>query len=75
MKSSVSSSVVSIRKPMMVNYPIPLPPFSVQEDIASTLDRFDALVNDMSKSLSAEMEARKQQYEYYRDELLTFKKK
>ena len=54
---------------------IPIPSLEEQERIASTLDRFDALVNDLSQGLPAEMEARKQQYEYYRDKLLTFKKK
>lgn len=54
---------------------IPIPSLEEQERIATTLDRFDSLVNDLSKGLPAEIEARKQQYEYYRDRLLTFKKK
>ena len=54
---------------------IPIPSLEEQERIATTLDRFDSLVNDLSKGLPAEIEARKQQYEYYRDKLLTFKKK
>ena len=37
------------------------------------LDRFDALCNDITSGLPAEIEARKKQYEYYRDKLLTFK--
>ncbi len=36
------------------------------------LDKFDALVNDISSGLPAEIEARRKQYEYYRDRLLTF---
>ena len=75
MKSSVSSSVVSIRKPMMVDYPIPIPPLSEQQRIVDILDRFDTLVNDLSQGLPAEIKARQQQYEYYRDQLLTFKRK
>lgn len=75
MKSSVSSSVVSIRKPMMVDYPIPVPSIEEQEKVISILDRFDTLVNDLSQGLPAEIEARQQQYEYYRDQLLTFKRK
>ncbi len=75
MKSSVSSSVVSIRKPMMVNYPIPVPPLEEQERIVSILDRFDTLTNDLSQGLPAEIEARRKQYEYYRDRLLTFQMK
>ncbi len=37
------------------------------------LDKFDALVNDLSVGLPGELAARRRQYEYYRDELLTFK--
>ena len=75
MKSSVSSSVVSIRKPMMVNYPIPVPPLEEQERIVSILDRFDTLTTDITAGLPAEIEARRKQYEYYRDRLLTFQRK
>ena len=39
----------------------------------SILDRLDAFCNDLSSGLPAEIEARKKQYEYYRDKLLTFK--
>lgn len=53
--------------------PIPVPPLEEQERIVSILDRFDALCNDLSSGLPAEIEARKKQYEYYRDRLLTFK--
>jgi type I restriction enzyme S subunit len=37
------------------------------------LDKFDALVNDISIGLPAELKARRQQYEYYRNQLLSFK--
>lgn len=40
--------------------------------IVSILDKFDALVNDLSSGLPAEIKARRQQYEHYRDRLLTF---
>lgn len=55
--------------------PIPVPSLSEQQRIVDILDRFDTLVNDLSQGLPAEIEARQQQYEYYRDKLLTFKKK
>ena len=55
--------------------PFPIPPLSVQRRIVSILDRFESLVNDISSGLPAEIAARHQQYEYYRDQLLTFKRK
>ena len=51
---------------------IPVPPLDEQERIVAILDKFDALVNDLSIGLPAEIAARRQQYEYYRDRLLTF---
>lgn len=53
--------------------PIPIPPMELQEKIVAILDRFETLVNDLSKGLPAEIEAVKAQYEYYRNKLLTFK--
>lgn len=52
-----------------------VPHISVQHRIVSILDRFDALCNDLTSGLPAEMEARRKQYEYYRDKLLSFKVK
>ena len=51
---------------------IPVPPLAEQERIVAILDKFDALVNDLSSGLPAEIAARRKQYEYYRDQLLTF---
>ena len=52
---------------------IPVPPLEIQHEIVDILDKFDALVNDLSIGLPAEINARRKQYEYYRDRLLTFK--
>ena len=54
---------------------IPIPPLKVQQKIVSILDRFDTLCNDLTQGLPAEIAARKKQYEYYRDKLLTFRRK
>lgn len=51
---------------------ISVPPMEEQHRIVSILDRFDALCNDLTSGLPAEIEARQKQYEYYRDKLLTF---
>ena len=72
-KASFHSSVTSIRRPMMINFPVPVPPLVVQQRIVDILDRFDTLCNDISSGLPAEIEMRQKQYEYYRDKLLSFK--
>ncbi len=54
---------------------IPVPPLAEQRRVADILDRFDALTNDLSSGLPAEMEKRRRQYEHYRDKLLTFRRK
>ncbi|EMZ9876446.1 restriction endonuclease subunit S [Campylobacter upsaliensis] len=51
---------------------IPLPPLAVQNEIVELLDKFDTLTNDLTSGIPAEIEARKKQYEYYRERLLSF---
>ena len=53
-------------------FEFPMPPLEVQERIVKVLDNFDAICSDLGIGLPAEIEKRKQQYEYYRDKLLTF---
>ena len=55
------------------NFKIPVPPLAEQEKIVAILDKFDKLCNDLSEGIPAEIAARRKQYEYYRDKLLTFK--
>lgn len=74
-RKAVSSSVASVRKKMLEDYPIPVPSLEEQERIVFILDKFDTLVNDISQGLPAEIEARQKQYKYYRDKLLAFKEK
>ena len=51
---------------------VPIPALSEQQRIVSILDKFETLVNDLSQGLPAEIAAVQEQYEYYRNKLLTF---
>lgn len=73
-KGKVKSKVVHTNVPSLQEIVIPIPPIEEQQRIANILDRFDTLTNDLTSGLPAEMEKRRQQYEYYRDRLLTFKR-
>lgn len=63
----------NLRKDDILNINIPIPSIEKQKEIVNILDRLDKLCNDFSEGLPAEIEARKKQYEYYRDTLLDFK--
>ena len=62
----------NLRKGDILNIIIPVPPLSEQQRIVSILDKFETLVNDLSQGLPAEITAVQEQYEYYRNKLLTF---
>lgn len=62
-------------KQKVMEYVFGIPSLSEQQHIVDILDRFDTLTNDLTQGLPAEIEVRQQQYEYYRDQLLTFKRK
>ena len=64
---SVGATATSIRKPMLEKFLIPIPPFHVQEEIVRILDKFTTL----EAELEAELDCRKRQYEYYRNQLLS----
>lgn len=72
LKKAVSATVVSIRKPMINEFKIPIPPLPVQEEIVRILDSFTKLNEELNEELTKELINRKKQYEYYRDELLNF---
>jgi len=60
-------------KSAILRFKIAIPPLAEQERIVGILDKFEALVNDISVGLPAEIKARRKQYEYYRGRLLDFK--
>jgi type I restriction enzyme S subunit len=65
-------SMAAVDSKALFDWLVPIPPIEEQRRIAGILDKFDTLVNDLSTGLPAEIKARRQQYEYYRDNLLTF---
>ncbi|MBQ9762738.1 MAG: restriction endonuclease subunit S [Phascolarctobacterium sp.] len=72
---TTGGTVKHILASAMKKFEVPVPTLEEQQRIVDILDRFDKLCNDISEGLPAEIEARKKQYEYYRDKLLTFKEK
>lgn len=75
-KNSVTGGTIkNLGLKALREYRIAIPPIAEQGRIVSILDRFDKLCNDLTQGLPAEIEARKKQYEYYRDKLLSFKEK
>lgn len=67
--------VIDIKVADLQKIKLPIPPLSEQERIVSILDRFESLTTSLTAGLPAEIAARRQQYEHYRDKLLTFKRK
>lgn len=66
------SGVPHVRASDFELYNIPVPSIEEQNRTVAILDKFDALVNDISTGLPAEIKARREQYEYYRGKLLSF---
>lgn len=73
-KNAVGAKVTRLQAGSLPRYIIPLPSLEEQARIADILDRFDTLVNSISEGLPREIELRRKQYEYYRDQLLSFPK-
>ncbi len=73
MQTSKGAKMPRGSKSMIMKYEIPVPSMDEQARIVSILDKFDELVNDISEGLPAEISTRRQQYEHYRNRLLTFK--
>lgn len=67
-KKSFKSTATSIRKPMLTEFPVAIPPLSEQNRIVGILDIFTSSINNLDKQI----ELRQKQYEYYRNKLLSF---
>lgn len=74
-KKATGTKVIRLTGDAMGNYLAPIPSLKEQNRIVSILDRFESLTTSLQSGLPAEISARRQQYEYYRDKLLTFKRK
>ena len=70
LKKAVSATVTSIRRPMIEEFEVPVPPLAVQEELIEILDKF-TMLNEL---VAAERDIRVRQYEYYRDSLLSFER-
>ena len=71
-KYATGTKVIDVSATNLGKIQITIPPLEEQARIVAILDKFEKLVNDISEGLPAEIAARRQQYEYYRNKLLTF---
>ena len=75
-KSSIASMTISDRSNLnqssFEKLVVPVPPLETQNKIVQILDNFDSICSDLKIGIPAEIEARKKQYEFYRDKLLSF---
>ncbi|MFT2642349.1 restriction endonuclease subunit S, partial [Helicobacter pylori] len=62
-------SIPALNKADIETLTIPIPPLEIQQEIVKILDQFSALTTDLLAGIPAEIEARKKQYEYYREKL------
>ena len=71
-RAATGAKVTRVSGERLAKFKFPIPSLEEQERIADILDTFEALVNDSTQGLQAEIAAREQQYAYYRDHLLSF---
>ena len=75
LSNTTQSSFASVDMKRFKKFEFPVPSLEEQQRIVDILDRFDSLTTSLSEGLPAELAARRSQYEYYRDQLLTFPRK
>lgn len=71
-RASFGGAVQNLNADIVRELVLPVPPLPVQEEIVRILDSFTSLTAELQTKLQAELQARQKQYEYYRDQLLTF---
>ena len=71
-KFAKGAKVIDVSTTDLAKIKVPVPPISVQEKIVKILDKFDTLTNSITEGLPKEIELRRTQYEYYREQLLSF---
>lgn len=71
-RTLINAVPIKINKDDIGKVTIPLPPIEIQSEIVHTLDNYTENVVKLQNQLTAELTARKAQYSYYRDKLLTF---
>ena len=74
-KASEGGTIPRLYNDNIAKAVIAVPSIEEQKRVVSILDRFDAICNDLTSGLPAEIEARQKQYEYYRNKLLSFKER
>ncbi|WP_419692717.1 restriction endonuclease subunit S [Mannheimia haemolytica] len=73
-KNVHGSAKINLNTGWLKKFTIAVPPISEQQKIVEILDKFDRLTNSISEGLPKEIELRRKQYEYYREQLLNFPK-
>lgn len=72
MKTGAGVTRINISKERFKKILIPIPPLTEQARIVNILDKFDVLTTSLTEGLPQEIELRRKQYEYYREQLLSF---
>ena len=70
--SQQTGGIPAVSKKQVESFPVPVPPIEIQNEIVKILDNFSEYTSSISQGLPAEIAARRKQYEYYRNKLLTF---
>jgi len=73
-KLAKGTKVIDVSATDLARIEIPIPPLSEQQRIVEMLDKFDTLTSSISEGLPLEIKLRRQQYEYYREQLLDFRR-